>query len=108
MCTRAPSIFTVVPSILSTPAADGKRKRLEFTATRSVRELIRDAAAAFGIADEGDVLLLCPPDTAVTLAGAAPDRRAIDAGLFRDIEARCVRPPKRVTVRVTTTTAALG
>lgn len=72
-----------------------------------MRELIRDAAAAFGIA-EGDVLLLCPPYTAVTLAGAAPDRRAIDAGLFRDIEARCARPPKRVTVRVTTTTAALG
>ena len=85
--------------------ADGKRKQFEFTATRAVRELVKDAAVALGIPEQlGDVLLLrAAPGAPITLAGtASPDRRVIDAGLVGDVEARRFPAPKSVIVRVIT------
>ena len=90
------------------PIADGKRKQFEFTATRSVRELIKDAASTFDI-PEGDVLLLGSRSMSVTLAGSGgADRRVADAGLIGDVVAQRFPAPKRVIVRVATTPAALG
>jgi hypothetical protein len=87
------------------PPAGGKRETFERTATLPMRQLIADAASAFGI-PEGDVLLISGEMVPCSLAGALAHKRAVDAGFVGDVEALCSPPPTRIIVRFVTEGAA--